>query len=229
MMSDKKIEIISQNRAYDGYLKIDEAVINETDESGEQNHYTRFKLTRPDAAAVLVYNQDTDSVVMVKQHRYPIYGKFEGDLLEVVAGKVDEGEDPLTAAIREVEEEIGYKIEKNDMRYRGSYFPSPGYSSEIIHLYIVKVHDKDKISEGGGVEGEHENIEIVNVPTKNFFDMVANGEIVDGKTIAAANAFWHLRNDSHVQKGIEYYNKYHKIEQKAKEDALKQEDADETK
>jgi len=222
----KKIEIISQNRAYDGYLKIDEAVINETDESGENTQYTRFKLTRPDASAVLIYNKDEDCVVMVKQHRYPVTGKVDGDILEVVAGKVDDGEDAKDAAIREVEEEVGYKIKEENMRYKSSYFPSPGYSSEIIHLYVASVDNGDKISEGGGIEGEHENIEVHNIPVKDFFDLISNGKIVDGKTIMAANAFWHMRNELHVQKGIEYYNKYHAIEQ-AKADEEGQEKADE--
>lgn len=209
----KKNEIISQNRAYDGYLKIDEAVINETSESGENTQYTRFKLTRPDASAILVYNQDTDCIVLVKQYRYPVTGKFDGDLIEIVAGKVDEGETPKEAAIREIKEEIGYEVNPDDMQYKGGYFPSPGYSSEIIHLFIVRVHDKDKTSEGGGLESEHENIEIVNIPSKDFFSMIANSQIVDGKTIAAANHFWRLRNDFNVKKGLEYYEKYHKIEQ----------------
>jgi len=209
----KKIEIISQNRAYDGYLKIDEAVINETDEAGKNIQYTRFKLTRPDASAILVYNKDEDSVVLVRQHRYPVTGKVDGDILEAVAGKVDEGEDPKTAAIREIKEEIGYDVNADAMQYKGSYFPSPGYSSEVIHLYVVRVFNEDKTSEGGGVEGEHENIEIVNVPTSDFFGMIANGQIVDGKTISLANHFWRLRNDYNVKKGLEYYEKYHKIEQ----------------
>ena len=209
----KKIEIISQNRAYDGYLKIDEAVINEIDENGKSEHYTRFKLTRPDASAVLVYNKDEDSVVLVKQYRYPVIGKVDGDILEAVAGKVDKGEDPKTAAIREVKEEIGYDINEDEVQYKGSYFPSPGYSSEIIHLYVIRVRNEDKTSEGGGLEGEHENIEIVNVPTSEFFSMIANGQIVDGKTISLANHFWHLRNDFNVKRGLEYFEKYHKIEQ----------------
>ena len=67
-MRKNKIQTISQKRAYDGYLKIDEAVINETDENGESVQYTRFKLTRPDAVAIVIYNESEDRVVLVRQH-----------------------------------------------------------------------------------------------------------------------------------------------------------------
>lgn len=199
-----KIEIVSEERDYDGYLKIDKAIVKDTDESGNETTYSRFKLTRPDAVAILVYNIDEDSVVLVKQHRYPIADKVTGEIFEIVAGKVDEGEDPRDAALREVKEEIGYDINTEEMLYMSSYFPSPGYSSETIHLYVARVHNENKTSAGGGVEGEHESLDIHSIPARDFFNMIARGEIVDGKTITGANAFWHLRNDHFVQLGQQY-------------------------
>lgn len=108
------------------------------------------------------------------------------------------------------------------------YFPSPGYSSEIIHLFAATVTNEDKTSEGGGVEGEHENIEILNVPANQFFEMVTSGEIIDGKTIMGASAFWHLRNDNLVRLGRQYLEILRLEEaRKIADQVISEEDADE--
>lgn len=207
-MSKSTIKILSEERAYDGYLKIDKASIEETSESGESIIYDRFKLTRPNAVAVIIYNIDEDTVVLVKQHRYPIHGKATGDIYEIVAGKMDEGEDPKQTAIREVEEEVGYRIKEEKLLYKSSFFASPGYSSEIVHLYAASVTNEDRISDGGGLDGEHENIDIHHIPVSEFFNMFVRGEIIDAKSIIGANALWHLRNDDRVAIGLQYYEKF---------------------
>jgi ADP-ribose pyrophosphatase len=204
-MSKVKIEIASEKRVYDGYIKIDEAVVKEIGENGEEASFQRSKVVRPNAVAVIVYNSDEDTVILVKQHRYPTLGKVNGDIYEIVAGKMDEGEEPNQTAIREVEEEIGYRIKGENLLYRSSFFASPGYSTEIIHLFAASVSNEDKVSNGGGVEGEHENIEIHNIKAPEFFKMFGSGEIVDAKTIIGANALWHLRNGDRVEMGLKYY------------------------
>lgn len=204
-MNKPTIELISEERDYDKYLKIDKATVKETSESGEETTYNRFKLTRPDAVAVILYNSDDDTVVLLKQHRYPTHGKVDGDIYEIVAGKMDEGEDPAQTAIREVEEEVGYKIPEDKLIYKSSFFASPGYSSEIIHLFAASITNSDRVSNGGGLQGEHENIEIFHVPAPEFFNMFVTGEIIDAKSIIGANALWHLRNDDRVKIGLQYY------------------------
>lgn len=206
-MSKPTIQIISEERDYDKYFKIDKATIKETSESGEETTYNRFKLTRPNAVAVILYNSDDDTVVLIKQHRYPTHEKVNGDIYEIVAGKMDEGEDPAQTAIREVEEEVGYKIPEDKLIYMSNFFASPGYSSEIIYLYAASVTNSDRISGGGGLQGEHENIEIHHVPVAEFFNMFVTGEIIDAKSIIGANALWHIRNDDRVKIGLQYYEK----------------------
>lgn len=204
-MSKIKIEVVSEKRAYDGYIKVDEAVVKEVSENGKEVSYPRSKVVRPDAVAVIVYNSDEENIILVKQHRYPTQGKVNEEIYEIVAGKIDEGESTESAAIREVEEEIGYRIKEENLLYRSSFFASPGYSSEVIHLFAASVSNEDKVSDGGGVDGEHENIEIHNIPVSEFFKIFGNDEIVDAKTIIAANALWHLRNSDRVEKGLRYY------------------------
>ena len=225
----KEIKIVSESRVYDGYLKIDEAVISESEGSEEQIQYSRFKITRPDAAAILVYNADEDTVILVKQYRYPAVGRVDGDIYEIPAGKVDKGETPEAAALREVKEEVGYDIKEGNMIFMSEYFPSVGYSTEIIHLFAATVTNSDKTSDGGGVEGEHENINIHSIPASDFFKMISSGEIIDGKTIMGANAFWHLRNDQFIQLGKQYYEIL-RLEnaKKIADEVINEEDADET-
>ena len=232
-MNKPTIELISEERDYDKYLKIDRATVKETSESGEETTYARFKLTRPDAVAVIIYNSDDDTVVLVKQHRYPTHGKVEGDIYEIVAGKMDEGEDHRQTAIREVEEEVGYKIQEDKLIYKSSFFASPGYSSEIIHLYAASVRNSDRISSGGGLQGEHENIQIFHIPAPEFFNMFVTGEIIDAKSIIGANALWHLRNDDRVKVGLQYYEQLRldnarRIADEVINDPEAQDDADET-
>jgi len=224
---NKKISVISQNRAYDGYLKIDEAVINETDESGENIQYSRFRLIRPEAVAIVVYNESEDKVILVKQHRYPIHDKVNENILEIPAGKIDDGESPLDAALREIEEEIGFKVQEGKIGLLNSFFASPGYSDERIHLFLAFVKNEDKVSDGGGVEGEHENIEIESYGVSEFFDMTANGTIVDCKTLIGAQALWHFRNSEVVAAGRKFIEDQRMAHAKKIADQGINEDADE--
>jgi nudix-type nucleoside diphosphatase (YffH/AdpP family) len=200
----RKIETITEKRVYDGYLKIDEAVINDTDESGKSVQYERFKLARPDAVAIVVYNESEDKVILTRQHRYPIDDKVDGNILEIPAGKIDGDEDPKEAAIREIEEEIGFKVQEGKIGLLNSFFASPGYSNEKIYLFLAFVNNEDRVSEGGGLEGEHENIEVEPYGVSEFFDMVADGTIVDGKTLMGAQALWHFRNSEVVAAGRQF-------------------------
>ena len=137
----------------------------------EQNGstYTREKLVRSDAIAILLYNTTKDTVVMVKQFRYPTRrDNYKGYTIEVPAGKVDEGETPVQAALREVVEEVGYKIKKKNLIECMPAYTTPGYSTEKIYYFLARVTNKDKISEGGGCISENENIEVLEIPYLTF-------------------------------------------------------------
>jgi nudix-type nucleoside diphosphatase (YffH/AdpP family) len=200
-MGKPEIKVISEKRVYDGYLKVDEGIVEETN-GEEKEQYSRFKLVRPDAVAIVLYNKDTDEVILVRQHRYPVDDRVDEDVLEIVAGKIDGDEDPKEAAIRELKEEVGYEVK--EIALLNSFFASPGYSTEKIYLYLAMVTNADKTSDGGGVEGEHENIEIENYNVSKFFDMVADGTICDSKTLIGAQALWHFRNSEIVAAGRKF-------------------------
>ncbi len=186
-MKDREIKVISEIRAYDSYFKVDKAMVSESQEGKETLIYPRFKLTRPDAVAVLILNVDSEKVILVKQFRYPVSHRELDGIIEIVAGKMDGDESPQETAIRETMEEIGYKITNESLSNCKSVYASPGYSTEKFHIFIATVNDSMKISEGGGLATEHESIDIIEMDVEEFMRKVGSGEIVDAKTIIAAN------------------------------------------
>lgn len=100
----KTIKTHSEARDYNEYFKIDKIIVDEFEDGKYTTSYSRYKLTRPDAVTILVFNEDTQNVILVKQFRYPIMGHVKENILEAVAGKIDAGESPKRAAVRELEE-----------------------------------------------------------------------------------------------------------------------------
>lgn len=184
---EKKFNIDNKHMEYDKYFKVESAKITETVNGEFKAAYKRYRLVRPDAAGVLLYNVDTDKVILVKQFRFPIAEKTENYVLEIVAGKIDAGETPEQAAVRELSEEVGYTISEDRLGKRQEFFASPGYSSEKLFVFFAVVTNKDKTGNGGGVATENESLEIVEVSKDDFKNMVLNGEIQDSKTLIASN------------------------------------------
>lgn len=184
----KEIKLSKENREYDGYFKIDSIEVSEFEDGICKDSYTRLKLTRPNAVTILVFNEETKKVTLVKQFRYPIIHHTSENILEAVAGKIDADETPRQAAVRELEEEVGYKISEDRLGNPIEIFASPGYSTEMIYIFLAVVSDSDKNpNAGGGVEEEHENIEIFEIDINEFKRMIAQNEIKDSKTIISAN------------------------------------------
>lgn len=123
--------------------------------------------------AVVVPVTDDGKIVIVTQHRYPV----NKVLLELPAGKLSVGEDPFICAVRELEEETGYK--SDNVKALGSIYTTPGYSTEKLWIYLAQDlmpgnHNRE--------EGEF-GMEVFELSLKEVEDKIYNGEIVDGKTI----------------------------------------------
>lgn len=132
----------------------------------------REVVEHPGAVAIVPVLED-GSIIMVRQFRYPV----NRHVLEIPAGKLDPGENPDFCAIRELEEETGYKAGK--IKKVLPLLTTPGFSDEVIHLYLAKELVKTKQNLD---EDEFLNIEIVQ--QKDLTKMLKNGEICDAKTIA---------------------------------------------
>ena len=173
--------ILHEKIVFNNKLIVEEANIRDD----ENNEYKRLRIKRQDASAVLLFNSTTHKIILTQQFRYPIADQIKENLLEILAGKVDEGEEPLDAAIREAEEETGYCIKRENIRFLLTCFASPGYSSERFHLYFATVTTADHQSKGGGLASEQENIQLVELELNEFKAMIRNGRIQDAKTILA--------------------------------------------
>ncbi|MEM5566297.1 NUDIX domain-containing protein [Psychroserpens sp. AS72] len=141
-------------------------------------------LERRDAAAALLYNLEKRSIILVKQFRLPAYlNKHEtGFLLEVPAGVIDDNdESPKTAMQRELLEETGYQINNLEKVYDA--YATPGGSTERFSCFIGAYDSSMKTNEGGGLASENEDIEIIEIAFDDAIGLLANGDIIDAKTI----------------------------------------------
>lgn len=135
------------------------------------------------AATVLLYNPKAGTIILNRQFRIASYlnGNPTGMLLEVSAGKLEDGETPEETMIRELKEETGFEI--SDLQPVFKAYMSPGAYTELVHFYVATYKPEQQTADGGGLVSEHEHIEVVEILFKDAYAMIANGEIVDGKTI----------------------------------------------
>lgn len=156
---------------------------------------TRINFERGDSVGVLLYDPDEDVVVLVRQFRYPVYAGITLDLgdtgeeeqawlLEVVAGIIEPGSSAVEIASQELLEEAGYMVQA-DLRPITTIYPSPGGTSERIHLYLGLVTQEDRVGSGGGLPENAEDIQVEYLPFGQAMEMVGKGEISDAKTIIA--------------------------------------------
>ena len=115
---------------------------------------------------------ENNSVLLVKQYRYA-YGEM---LYEIPAGKLEQGEEPKWTAIRELEEETGYKAKS--FKHLTSFATSPAILEEIIHVYLAT-----ELTKGEKNPDDGEFVEMVKMPLNEAKKMIFSGEIDDGKTI----------------------------------------------
>ena len=141
---------------------------------------TRYSYEKNDAVAALVYHVEKESILFVRQFRYPAYGHGLPWLYEIVAGGIDEGESADEAVRREVEEEAGYEALK--VEHLHSFYVSPGSFSERIELYYVEVSQDTQVHKGGGVEQENEDLELVWIPIDKV-EKWAKANIIDAKSL----------------------------------------------
>jgi nudix-type nucleoside diphosphatase (YffH/AdpP family) len=149
---------------------------------GSVHTQSREAYDRGNGATILLYDPHKKTVILTRQFRLPTFlnGNEDGMLIEACAGLLDK-DDPENCIRRETEEETGYRI--TDVRKVFEAYMSPGSVTEILHFFIAEYSDHMKVNEGGGVDHEEENIEVMELDMDRALDMVASGEIKDAKTI----------------------------------------------
>ena len=148
---------------------------------GSWQTMSRESYDRGNGAAILPYDPARGTVLLVRQFRYPTYvNGHPAPMIEAIAGLLDENE-PLVAICHEAEEETGFRI-RAPRRIYDAYM-SPGAVTERLTFFVAEYSLDDRVGAGGGLAGEGEDIEVLEPSFEEALRMVADGRIVDAKTI----------------------------------------------
>lgn len=183
-MEDKnKISNVSAKLKSNDWGKLEDINFDYTFKNGISKNLTFEIYGKSDGVAVLLYNPKSKKVILSKQFRAPVYvhGIDNGFSIEVVGGAIDENETPAQTAIRETEEEVGYKMKK--VERVSTVFLSPGIVNEKVHLFVGEYSANDKTENGGGLAAEDEEIEVLEISFLEALQMIENEEIIDARTI----------------------------------------------
>ena len=179
----------SEDILFDEFFEVRKGVLQfEKFDGSFSQPVTRYSFSKWDAVAILVYHRDENAYLLVRQMRYPpVHQDVDPWITEIVAGGISPGEDERDAAYREVIEEVGYRPITFERIMQ--FYVSPGIMSERIALYYAEVDESSRVSNGGGLLHEDEDIEVIRVPREDVPVWMAKQPIGDAKTILALQ--WH--------------------------------------
>ena len=178
---EDRIRIRSEEVLSDDWAVLKKTVLDYRRRDGQWETQIRQTYDRGDGAVILPFDPERQTVLLVRQFRYPAYVTGHREpLIEACAGLLDEN-DPETAILKEAEEELGYHL-KNIERLFSPYM-SPGSVTERLWFFVADYRPSDRISKGGGAVDEGEDIEVMEMTLDEALALVGNGGIVDAKTI----------------------------------------------
>ncbi|CAM4234984.1 GDP-mannose pyrophosphatase NudK [Cytophagaceae bacterium 50C-KIRBA] len=176
------IKITQSDVLSDNWYVLRKITYEFTNADGTVQVHQREAYDRGNGATILLYNREEGTVILTRQFRLPTYvnGNPDGMMIEACAGLLDQ-DNPEDCIRRETEEETGYKITEIQKAFEA--YMSPGSVTEILYFFIAAYSNSMKVSDGGGVEHEQENIEVLEIPIQQAMQMIESGEIKDAKTI----------------------------------------------
>ncbi|MCV2487301.1 NUDIX domain-containing protein [Flavobacterium sp. SH_e] len=182
MRKNPEIEITETKLLSDNWYLLNKVTFNYKKENQPVESHIREVYDRGNGAGILLYNTSKRTVILTRQFRLPTYlnGNKSGMMIEVCAGLLDK-DNAEQAIIRETEEETGYRLSK--VQKVIETYMSPGSVTEILYLFVGEYDENMKVSEGGGLDAEQENIEVLEFTFDQAYSMIESGEISDAKTI----------------------------------------------
>lgn len=179
--ADSRITVLGRQTLSKRFVNLEKVTIEHATRSGDRIIVEREIHDHGNAAAILLYDPDRGSVVLVRQLRVPVHlNGGEGWMIEIPAGLLD-GDHPAEAIAREAMEETGYLVENAEHLFDA--YMSPGTLTERVSFFAAEIDLAKRAGEGGGIASEGEDIEVLDLALDTALAMIATGEICDGKTI----------------------------------------------
>ncbi|MCX5493131.1 NUDIX domain-containing protein [Kaistia dalseonensis] len=176
-----RVRLTESKLLSDNWGRLHRNVFDYRRSDGTWQTQVRETYDRGDGAAVLAYDPDRGTVLLIRQFRFPAWKRGHAEpLIEVCAGLLD-ADDPVACIRKEAEEEMGIRLDQ-PVRVMVS-FMSPGSVVEQLHLFVARYTPGDRNGAGGGHEDEGEDIEVLELPFAEALAMIDDGRICDAKTI----------------------------------------------
>ncbi|CAA9197407.1 NUDIX domain-containing protein [Flavobacterium bizetiae] len=181
-MKNPEIKVTETKLLSDNWYILNKVTFDYQKKDGKVESHIREVYDRGNGAAILLYNSAKKTVILTRQFRLPTYlnGNKTGMMIEVCAGLLDQ-DNAEQAVIRETEEETGYRLKKVEKVIET--YMSPGSVTEILYLFVGEYDETMKVNDGGGLDAEQENIEVLEYTFEEAYSMIESGEITDAKTI----------------------------------------------
>ena len=181
-MNNPNIKIQKTELLSDNWYILNKVTFDYQNKDNTWGTQKREVYDRGNGAVILLYNTSKKTVILTKQFRLPTYlnGNETGMMIEACAGLLDQ-DHPEQCIIRETEEETGYRLTQVQKVFES--YMSPGAVTEILYFFTGEYDESMKVSEGGGLEHEQENIEVLEFNFEEAYAMIASGAIKDAKTI----------------------------------------------
>tara|TARA_B100001057_G_scaffold304056_1_gene304235 strand:+ start:142 stop:720 length:579 start_codon:yes stop_codon:yes gene_type:complete len=183
-----KYKIINKKNLYSGFFSLNKYEFVHKKHNGEwTNTVEREVFSGAHVSTLLPYDPIKKEIILIKQFRAGVLSRYDDYLYEIVAGIIDEGENPEETAVRECFEETGCEVKK--IHPIQSYFPAPGSSESYYHLYLgeIQAFDGERIK---GLENENEDILVKSFKVDEVRQMLKENKIINGLTLIALQWFF---------------------------------------
>ncbi|OBU04989.1 NUDIX domain-containing protein [Morganella psychrotolerans] len=176
-----RVRIIDTITLSDNWYILRKYVFDYLRSDGTWQRQEREAYDRGNGAVILLYNRSKNSVILIRQFRFPVFiNGHDGFLIEAAAGLLEE-KDPVSRIKAEAEEETGFHITEVEKIFEA--FMSPGSVTEKLYFFIAEYQDNNRLNQGGGLKEEGEDVEVLEMTFDDALAAIRSGDIIDGKTI----------------------------------------------
>ncbi|CAI1568138.1 NUDIX domain-containing protein [Serratia plymuthica] len=176
-----RVRIVETRVLSDDWYLLKKTTFDFLRRDGVWQRQNRETYDRGDGATILLFNRQVQKVVLTRQFRFPVFvNGHDGMLIEAAAGLLDNAS-PEERIRAEAEEETGYRVQNVQKVFEA--YMSPGSVTEKLHFFIGEYDADSRVSDGGGVEAEGEDLEVIEMPLADALHAIRQGTLVDAKTI----------------------------------------------